>query len=224
MERTSRQSMPGRPSSAARPRLARARRVVLTAASVLSLLAFAVVVSLWVRSHWRSDYRSKVVRTQLDRNRSALNLLAIRSSAGGVAVHRQAESFNTHGMDVVPVGRPRDGAERRSGRAGDYPSLPTSRPSPWTRLGFHYYRGVQTGQSRSANSWAVVIPYWFLTALAAILLPACWFTSLGRRRRRAARLRRGLCPGCGYDLRGTPDRCPECGEPVPDHPTAERRA
>ena len=53
----------------------------------------------------------------------------------------------------------------------------------------------------------LAIPYWFLvilTGIGPILV-------LRSRRRMGQRKLGGKCPGCGYDLRGTPDRCPECG-------------
>jgi hypothetical protein len=52
-------------------------------------------------------------------------------------------------------------------------------------------------------------PHWF----ALLLLSGCTalFALPGWRRFR--RRRRGLCEKCGYDLRASPERCPECGTP-----------
>lgn len=49
---------------------------------------------------------------------------------------------------------------------------------------------------------------------ALICLSGLYFSLLhGRRRRRRRKL--GLCLKCGYDLRGSAERCPECGEVIP---------
>lgn len=59
-----------------------------------------------------------------------------------------------------------------------------------------------------------------VVAMAGLLLPAlCGARWLLRRDRRLSRLRKGLCARCGYDLRESAGRCPECGETIPDELT-----
>jgi hypothetical protein len=52
---------------------------------------------------------------------------------------------------------------------------------------------------------------YFLVLLPAAVLPTAWLARAAVRRWRRGRYAPGLCRRCGYDLRATPERCPECG-------------
>lgn len=87
---------------------------------------------------------------------------------------------------------------------------PTTLPA-----GFHQFVAYQSTAGRARGTTAdttrlVIFPFWSLLAAWSIpaLLPLWMFR---RARRRARRLREGFCLNCGYDLRASPDRCPECG-------------
>jgi hypothetical protein len=55
-------------------------------------------------------------------------------------------------------------------------------------------------------------------AMLLAVLPVLWMCRLARivirRTRLERRSRNSLCPSCGYDLRASQERCPECGTPT----------
>ena len=53
------------------------------------------------------------------------------------------------------------------------------------------------------------VPLWIVTA--TFFVPCVPWLLFRRKRVARARVARGLCLDCGYDLRATPGRCPECG-------------
>jgi len=53
-----------------------------------------------------------------------------------------------------------------------------------------------------------------LLAISALLHAAGSVWLIERSQLREKRLYAGLCPACGYDLRGSKDRCPECGREI----------
>ena len=57
---------------------------------------------------------------------------------------------------------------------------------------------------------------WPLIFAATSALPVLWTILAVRRQfRRWYRIHHGLCLNCGYDLRASEERCPECGTPIP---------
>jgi hypothetical protein len=98
----------------------------------------------------------------------------------------------------------------RSWRAGyvllgqsDWKRLAPQTPHGFSRFGFTYIWET-AGRTPVWTQRGVAIPWWFLTAVFAI--NPTWTVIKIRRA-----TRRGACRNCGYDLRATPARCPECG-------------
>lgn len=85
----------------------------------------------------------------------------------------------------------------------------------WTRGGFGFTSHPFRDDSNSAGNVTqierrAILPDWFLATMFA-LLPLVW----GSRRLVLIRKRKaGCCLACGYDLRASKGRCPECGTPI----------
>jgi hypothetical protein len=171
------------------------KRRLLNLVSVLSLLLLLATLVQWPRSYW---YRSHFFgHTGTSPHRP--DVLDVSTNCGRVifVTNRQPrEGPREPGLFIhdTPMGD-----HAMSWRWG-YARWNGS----WSFMGFEYSSG---GVARGAPFFRMVaVPFWFLaTVFAAGAAPAVKW-AVRRRRWRA-----GYCPSCGYDLRATPGRCPECG-------------
>jgi hypothetical protein len=191
-----------------------ARHLFTTGAALSLTLAIAVGV-FWFRAHSRVDSgRASYVRTPQPHDWHLL-LLDVYSFSGTLRFELERRDyrpgyFRGRGdwIDVL----------RRNFRVG-FGWEREPRWMTWQRplvppAGFAARYYVDADQPEySARRWVLGVPHWFVLSLL-LLAPAAWIDRF-RKRRRAARL--GLCRSCGYDLRASPDRCPECGTAGPAH-------
>ena len=82
----------------------------------------------------------------------------------------------------------------------------------WSRPGI---TGIALHRMRSdfaegERDTSIAVTFYALVILFAVG-PLLW---LNKFRRCRVTMSNGLCPRCGYDLRATPERCPECGSKV----------
>ncbi len=69
-------------------------------------------------------------------------------------------------------------------------------------------------------TWSEFWPILMLNTLTVIpfVIGAAWLASRPWKRRRDRRKAEGKCQTCGYDLRASKDKCPECGTSIAPEP------
>jgi hypothetical protein len=81
----------------------------------------------------------------------------------------------------------------------------------WNWFGFRAFVAEMDGYSRNWHSvYEVTVPIWALLVIT-LMMPLAWTRRRLTQRRLSRRIERGLCAKCGYDLRASEKRCPECG-------------
>jgi hypothetical protein len=191
------------------------KRRLFNLAVATSLVLCAATVVLWTRSFYSYEHLS---RAKAHRDGGYL----LRSHRGRMYFERRSI---WEGVEPLYWYR---GPSRSDPVFSN--SFRISPPHESVALGFGYYKGSDytwsfrknpypqevyqfpplSDQRWSKDDYAGIhIPYSVIVLLTA--LPPMMWARRYVNRRRDSRIGRGLCPTCGYDLRATPERCPECG-------------
>ena len=177
------------------------RRKLFTLAAAVSLAMFVAAVVLCALTVGHFQYARSAGPHHLLQFYSWSGVMGLNGTVGNGPLTREGDGWE-YDRRVNP---------------GYSAAVSLTQPGPG-RWGFGMHL-VRTNAPPASNwrrgGWPVVLvfaPHWFVLSATAAL-PAWWLRRRLADRRRRRELR-GLCPTCGYDLRASPERCPECGRPA----------
>ena len=166
---------------------------------LLRILLAALIGWLWVRSHYKSDVLAIFLRQGY-----ASGLVSDRGKA--VVFHTNISFGDRRAFTYDRLTMPNEEFDDLRTMLYHTPPLPT--PVVGTLIG---RKGPDAFEMLPGSKYQYVgIPYWMLAVLCGLPLLLGLRTFWLRRKWGTA----GICGGCGYDLRATTDRCPECGKSV----------
>jgi hypothetical protein len=179
--------------------------------TALSLILFAATAILWTRcfltpgpNRWNTAHYDGISlsRSDVSSARAVNREVRLWSYSHGLHLIWDTNVYNA-ALPPDPVTLREAHEWRRDGPLSG--GLHDTEPRT---LGWRLRRILGHGGPISQDALRVSVPYWFLLPTLAAL-PATWVVRRSSHRRRK---RLGHCATCGYDLRATPERCPECGK------------
>jgi hypothetical protein len=176
----------------------RSRRRLVNWLAALSLVLCLATVGLWVLSYsipTQVDARKLVDPQHHSLSAEEARFYGFDSVRGILGV-----SYTNLKGEILPfMGWKFDISHPHSGTIYHDPAS-----TIFTRLGFHAWG--QNWGGGSFQTYAITFHCWCLLVFFAVM---SW--GLIRHARRLAHHDPAFCTSCGYDLRATPERCPECG-------------
>ena len=178
-------------------------RIAFNIFATVSALLLVAIVWLWLTGYirgWEGSWISE------DADRLGYSHYGVGISGGGIALEFTKLRVLPNNTDFARLYRSIPSTPDPNGRAfhrtlsNDYPD-----PPGWAEGQFGVW-DISISRTYSIRHGYILTPCW-LVALIMAICPGLFVLIHLRNKKR----RRCVCAQCGYDLRATPDRCPECG-------------